>query len=80
MLTDGGSAFPTAPTIYESGEVIKGTDGMSLRDWFAGQALCGICSNPNAIRENGLFSVTNLLTAYKMADKMLEQREKLNGK
>ena len=44
-ITDGGPAFPfkchgptTAPEVYY---------GMSLRDYFAGQALAGFCAAPS---------------------------------
>lgn len=37
---DGGPAFPRPASEYTSGE-----RGMSLRDWFAGQALAGLCAD-----------------------------------
>ena len=51
------------------------TEGMSLRDWFAGQALAGLASTdwfhsgtpiPQILAEN----------AYAIADEMLKQRQK----
>lgn len=36
---DGGPAFPAAIAITEAGDVYHGYDGMTLRDWFAGQAI-----------------------------------------
>ena len=46
-IEDGGPAFPCPASKCEDarGESYNGTigqDGMSLRDWFAGQALAGI--------------------------------------
>lgn len=42
-INDGGPAFPvpdTVPdTVHTNGQVEYGSPGMSLRDWFAGQAL-----------------------------------------
>lgn len=38
--TDGGQAFPRPASEYNSW-----TDGMSLRDWFAGMALQGRLAN-----------------------------------
>jgi hypothetical protein len=42
---DGGAAFP-----FHDLPAMHGSEGMSLRDWFAGQALAGIvsglCANP----------------------------------
>jgi len=37
MKNDGGSAFPVHPGITYDGQC-----GMTLRDWFAGQALKGL--------------------------------------
>lgn len=39
---DGGSAFPHTNSIG----VLH--PGMSLRDWFIGQALCGILARPSS--------------------------------
>ncbi len=37
---DGGPAFPVPPgTMTSGGDIWYPCDGMSLRDWFAGQAL-----------------------------------------
>lgn len=41
--SDGGPAFPR-PTVALERETEWGADGMTLRDWFAGQALAGFCS------------------------------------
>ena len=71
MKTDGGPAFPH----QDSGDT--GTrPGMSLRDWFAGQALHSViltCANDT--REEGetrerMFAKK----AYAIADAMLEAR------
>jgi len=41
-IDDGGPAFPRASAATPSGIVVDtGAPGMSLRDWFAGQALAG---------------------------------------
>lgn len=45
--------------------------GMSLRDWFAGQALAGMMADPNVGAD-----VATGNTAYMMADAMLEARGK----
>ena len=74
--SNGGPAFPRAPFDYT--EVGSGLDfsvaeqcGMSLRDWFAGQALTGICADPTYNSS----SLANFATvAYEMADAMLEVR------
>lgn len=55
--------------------------GMSLRDWFAGQALSGITANPEEAKS--MVSLTFDQTVYAMskaaygiADAMLEERNK----
>ena len=45
--------------------------GMSLRDWFAGQALSGMLAD-----NDGYSSISKMsATAYTIADAMLEARE-----
>lgn len=58
---DGGYAFPTGYYI-----------GMTLRDWFAGQALSGIAEN-----YNGLGTDLNRTAeiAYRLADAMIRERK-----
>lgn len=56
---DGGRAFPTQ---------LGQCDGMSLRDWFAGQALQALIAR----NEDGNVNVS---VAYKVADAMLLARE-----
>jgi hypothetical protein len=61
----GGSAFPNGDrTIFSQPE-----PGMTLRDWFAGQALMGFL----AAGECGSGWADD---AYEMADAMLKAREK----
>ena len=68
--TDGGPAFPSQ---WDD----KDHDGMSLRDWFAGQALMGIIAHPrNADAEGGRFFARQ---AYQLADAMLAERSKIGG-
>lgn len=67
MSSDGGSAFPHVGCNTNGGiNVVE--PGMSLRDWFAGQALVGILS-----RDNYYASVASE-ESYSMADAMLRQR------
>ena len=44
---DGGPAFPVAPFADANGQIQWGTAGMTLRAYFAGQALLGLLSDPN---------------------------------
>lgn len=68
---DGGSAFPVDASCYPI--VIK-NPGMSLRDYFAGQALCGMLAS----EQDGCFYETEscAVRAYKFADAMIAEREK----
>ena len=75
---DGGPAFPqlTVETCERDGhgDVIEPftsvSGGMSLRDWFAGQALSGMMAIP------GRFHEGDAEIAYDAADAMLAQRAK----
>ena len=60
--TNGGPAFPSSDTQ-------SGYQGMSMRDWFAGQALAGM-SIATETHER-LAAI-----AYELADAMLKQRAK----
>lgn len=66
-------AFPCAPN--ESGHVLS--EGMTLRDWFAGQALIGILANPAREDSENWSWQTGSLTgdAFMYADAMLEARK-----
>ncbi len=71
-IDDGGMAFPAKFMIdngYGFSEVI-GT-GMTLRDYFAGQALAGIMADPNLTFPNERLASW----AYKLADAMLAARK-----
>lgn len=71
-INDGGPAFP----ITEYG--LQGYNGMSLRDWFAGQALAGMLA-ANAHPAYGHSKPPNCeiaaVVAYKAADAMIEARK-----
>ncbi len=75
---DGGQAFPTHPILYSSADQHL-AQGMSLRDWFAGQALAGLVqlrAIHEAARDAG--EPAEALTAqaaYQYADAMLEARK-----
>jgi hypothetical protein len=74
----GGPAFPSIEAVEDLGNLcqrVVGTTGMSLRDWFAGQALAGFLASyavpevpmpePGATAEK----------AYEYADAMLAAGE-----
>lgn len=48
--------------------------GMTLRDWFAGQALSGICASAYGLKDAWLINCAAVL-AYQIADAMLEARK-----
>ena len=74
---NGGPAFPVEKKFQKMSDgshVMRnvGHAGMSLRDWFAGQALIGFCSRNN-IGEPAAVSVAWM--CYSMADAMVNQKE-----
>ena len=77
-LKDGGTAFPHDGRDNGPGN-IKGRphDGMTLRDWFAGQALAGLLAAPTEPEEKTFAKVlkTYSRNAYRYADAMLAARE-----
>jgi len=72
---DGGPAFPrphssdSADRAYGRCNQELAQPGMSLRDWFAGQALVGLLSD-------GASAKVAACSAYAAADAMLAQRER----
>jgi hypothetical protein len=68
---DGGPAFPRA------GDALTRCDGMSLRDWLAGQAIGGLITGrdwsfiPDAHEKMTAWA----RAAYSVADEMLAERE-----
>lgn len=95
---DGGPAFPqhgTQPYRHDAGcgdtytvAGRAGAAGMSLRDWFAGQALAGLCaaSSSAELRKHtaeGILIVPSRegipVLAFEYADSMLANRQKQEG-
>ncbi len=81
---NGGPAFPR--TVQNWNGHMEAFDGMSLRDWFAGQALAGIMANPERWRQIAddykggkktyeQCSAANAVKAYSLADAMLAARQ-----
>lgn len=74
---DGGAAFPAVGLPRHSD--YENARGMSLRDWFAGQALAGLlAADPARHIPNGITPEEARRTlaneAYVIADAMLEER------
>jgi hypothetical protein len=73
--SDGGPAFPgevleREGTFGSKERVLK--SGMSLRDWFAGQAMIGLLSG-----RHGAESFAPAKLSYKIAEAMLLERARL---
>jgi hypothetical protein len=69
-IDDGGSAYPLHPGVLPEW---KGQTGMSLRDYFAGQALAGLLANPEM---TALFSISEMAKpAFGAADAMIAARK-----
>ena len=72
---DGGPAFPQMQCRDEDGRWSPArVDGLSMRDWFAGQALVGLLLDSERLK-----GVTDEIefarSAYQQADAMLEARK-----
>lgn len=74
-------AFPTLQAIAASGAV-RSTSGMTMRDWFAGQALAGMLCNgfmPKNLAELPEYQALSEVDwdypkkAYELADAMLKE-------
>ena len=80
-INDGGPAFPVPATDATDGRTHDG--GMSLRDWFAGQAMASLFLNQGItglaidIAERGGPAVRESIAskAYQISDAMLAARE-----
>jgi hypothetical protein len=72
MSDDGGPAFP----VTESDRCYA-SYGMTLRDWFAGQALAGLIASESMSTEESahLTAPADARRAYAMADAMLAARK-----
>lgn len=91
-VEDGGAAFPTGSHyLYQrepigcepSGQRIPvyspSTPGMSLRDWFAGQALVGLLAASGTLRapkgSSDVLCEAMAIASYEFADAMLTARK-----
>ena len=71
-INDGGTAFPVMSVYIEDQDT--NSRGMTLRDWFAGQALMGLMAsrNPNSPR---FHPSDDAAYVYAVADAMIAARE-----
>jgi hypothetical protein len=72
QIDDVTPAFPANSIILPSGDIHWGEAGMSLRDYFAGQALIGLLSNPT---NDPLNPDEYASDAYKIANAMMKMRK-----
>jgi DNA-directed RNA polymerase delta subunit len=75
QINDGGLAFPLNGHMGADGHFIElPTNGMTLRDWFAGQAIMSATMMENQSRKEPTYK--GIATrAYMLADAMIEARE-----
>lgn len=67
----GGAAFPNVHECVDEYPV----QGMSLRDWFAGQIACGLCDTRlGPTIEHGAHHMQVARISYAMADALLTER------
>ena len=71
-INDGGPAFPVDDRYHADGRV-HGSNGMTLRDYFAGQSILGLALQTDTIDSNVA------QWAYALADAMLAARERKEG-
>jgi len=74
---NGGFAFPGTLAMPEGG--LFESAGMTLRDWFAGQALSGWLASYVTAKEHpaegGPYAANIAVMSYRLADAMLAERE-----
>ena len=91
-IDDGGPAFPRPGSNWDEGPYSRKYDpavrGMSLRDWFAGQALAALVQKRPLLDREGVhgpkftdadlvvFNRDMAITAYQYADAMLAERKR----
>jgi hypothetical protein len=73
-INDGGPVYPTTTRAAKEGDSIKFnvTHGITLRDYFAGQALAGILASANFGNVKDWIGAK----AYEVADSMIAARER----
>lgn len=79
-IDDGGLAFPVSRETNAEGYTVQWkSPGMTMRQWYAGMALSGLCAGADWVsgREVKLTGDNGLITiAWKMADLMIATEKK----
>lgn len=80
-MKTGGPAYPQPAVVLNEGRVDyadeMGYGGMTLLDHYAGEALKGLCANPQVIDGLTNGSMTWLATnSWELAEAMIAEREK----
>jgi len=74
------TAFPTGIITDDKGIIVGGSNGMTLRDYYAGKALQGLLSNSSLRKEilaqGGCASGWLETSAWAFADEMIKARSK----
>jgi len=74
-MDDGGYAFPRQIDRNDQGDTLSGYEyGMTLRDWFAGQALAGLSARSGSTSWERMAE-----DCYRQADAMLEAKKVAAG-
>jgi hypothetical protein len=69
-INTGGKAFPALCNDHSCND-----GGMTLRDWFAGQALAGMCGHPRALSQvSDRDLASDAVLVYRIADAMIAAR------
>lgn len=75
-IDDGGQAFPHANPGYDGNwDRRSQIEGMSLRDWFAGQALAGMFNHAGWVNTIDNDQAEAAKRAYLIADAMIAARK-----
>jgi hypothetical protein len=69
-IVDDGD-MPAFPSAYGT---TNGNDGLTIRDYFAGQALAGLCANLEFIADAEMTFVDIARKAFNQADAMITAR------
>ena len=72
---DGGPAFPLTASTGDPRDGVYCQNGMSLRDWFVGQAMKGMIT-PGCVMMTEQTRNARASEAYALADAMLLARER----